>query len=97
MLTLAESFLHHHLSARPWGKQIQGSPLIYSLKKKNGGKKNWVIWWEWICKHTEAPAGGAESSEFESPLGAEFDAALEGLPTTLAGRYLMQSELPTEL
>lgn len=37
-----------------------------------------VRWWEWIRKHTEAPAGGAESTEIENSLGVEFDAALKG-------------------
>lgn len=48
MLLLAEVFLHDHITARPRGSQYK--EICYStLKKKNGGKKNWlpVLWWEW--------------------------------------------------
>ena len=50
-----------------------------------------------IRKQTEAPAGGAVSSEFVNSLGGELGAALAGQPATLKWRYLMQSEQPTEL
>lgn len=50
-----------------------------------------------ILKQTEAPAGGAVSSEFVNSLGAELVATLAGQPATLAWRYFTQSELSTEL